>query len=138
MILEEIKNINSSKTELKKFGLTIGVVLLIISAYLFYKFHVLSWYFIAPGLFLILSGFLIPMILKPFHKIWMGLAVVLGWFSTRVILSVLFYLVMFPIRLIAKLSGKEFLVLKIDKDKTSYWNYREKKEFNPDDCEKQF
>lgn len=138
MILEELKNIKSSKSELKKFGLTIGIVLLIISTVIFLKSHTFSWYLIIAGFILILSGFFFPVVLKPFQKIWMGLAVLLGWVSTRVILSLLFYLVMFPIKLISKLSGKNFLDLKIEREKASYWNYRVKQQYNPENSEKQY
>jgi hypothetical protein len=138
MILEEIKNIDSSKKELKKFAVTIGIVLLIISSVLFYKLNDLYKYFTVIAVILFILGFTFPVLLKPVHKVWMGISVLLGWFSTRLILSLLFYLVITPIKLIAKISGKEFLELKVQKERNSYWHYREKKEFSPKDSENQF
>lgn len=137
-MFDEIKNINSSRSELKKFGITIGIVLLIIAAIMFYYNNNLYYYFAGGGLLLILLGFAAPIILLPLQKIWMILAVVLGFFMSRLILSILFYLVITPIGLIAKLFGKDFLDLKIDKSQKSYWHYRDKKPYEKIDTERQF
>jgi len=138
MILEEIKNIKSTKKDLKSFGLTVGIVLVIIGAMLYY-FQKQSYpYFISVGFLLIIFGIIFPKILLPLQKIWMGISVILGWISTRIILSVLFYFVITPIKLVSKLAGKKFLNLEIRKEQKSYWEYRTKKEYIPQDSEKQF
>ncbi|RJP72673.1 MAG: hypothetical protein C4539_03215 [Ignavibacteriales bacterium] len=137
-MLEEFKNIKSSKDELRKFGLTIGIVLLLIALFIFTFKASLSIVLVAPGLLFIMFAFTAPIILLPFQKFWMALAIVLGWLSTRIILSIIFYLMLTPIRIIARIFGKEFLDLKIDRNAKSYWRYRSQKEFNPLDYEKQF
>ena len=138
MLLEELKNINSDKKELKKFALTIGIVLLIISAAMFYYSSELRFYFGIAGIIVIVSGYLFPKILLPFQKLWMGLALVLGFVMSRLILTLLFYLVITPIGIIARLAKKDFLDLSLKKSKESYWNYREQKEYNKIDSERQF
>jgi hypothetical protein len=138
MLIEEIKNINSSKKELKKFGLTIGVALLIISAVMFYYSNDLRIHFGIAGTIVIISGYVFPKVLFPFQKIWMGLAVILGFLMSRIILMLLFYLVITPIAFIAKLAKKDFLDLTLDKSRESYWNYREQKEYSKLDSERQF
>ena len=138
MLLEELKNINSDKKELKKFSLTIGIVLLIISAAMFYYSSELRFYFGIAGIIVIVSGYLFPKILLPFQKLWMGLALVLGFIMSRVILTLLFYLVITPIGTIARLAKKDFLDLSFNKSKESYWNYRDHKEYSKIDSERQF
>ena len=49
----------------------------------------------------------------------------MGFFVSRVILFVLFYVVLTPMGLIARLLGKDILDQKIDKSKKSYWQDRE-------------
>ena len=51
----------------------------------------------------------------------MALAVVLGFFMSRLILVLLFYAIVTPIGLVMKLLGKDLLDERIDKNKTSYW-----------------
>lgn len=138
MIITEIKNIKGSKKDLRKFGVTVGIVLLIISGFLLWKQKENYFYFVVIGAALLLSGLIFPVILKPLNKIWMTLAILMGWVTTRVILTILFYLVLTPLAFAAKIFGKSFLDLKIDKSKTSYWEYREKPKVEPSDYEKQF
>ena len=123
--IEEIKNIKSSKKDLRKFGITVGSVLVVLAIVFYFLDRSYFIYFSAAGLVLIIMGFISPVILKPLNKVWMGLAVVLGWLSSRIILIVVFYLVLTPISLIAKISGKKFLDLKYKSEKDSYWIKRE-------------
>ena len=138
MILDEIKNIKESKKDLRKFGLSVGIVLLVIAGILFYKQKDSYLYFGIIGLFLLAAGLIIPVILKPLNKIWMSLAILMGWVMTRVILILLFFLALTPLAIIARIFRKRFLDLKIDKSKESYWEIREKKEIKPIDYERQF
>jgi hypothetical protein len=138
MIKDEIKNIKQSPKDLRKFGLTVGTVLLLIAFFLIWKHKPSQFYFLYIGAFLVLAGFLFPSILRPLNKVWMTLAVLLGWIMTRVILSLLFYLVITPISLIARISGKHFLDLKIDKTRISYWEKRKNVPSSPVDYERQF
>ncbi len=135
MILEEIKE---SEKDLKKFGLTVGIALLVLAALLFFTHKNSAVYFCSVGFLLVILGFIAPKILKPLNKIWMTFSVILGWIMTRVILTILFYFAITPIGLLTKLFRTDFLEIKIDKKKKSYWLKREKKKFDPLDYERQF
>ena len=89
------------------------------------------------GIFLFVGGLSIPIILKPIYIIWMIFATIMGWLMTRFILSLLFYGLITPISLIARLMGKKFIYLRGDKINNSYWNYRSNKVQNVD-YEKQY
>ena len=124
-IIEEIKNIKSTKKDLRKFGITIGTALIVLTVVLYFLDKSYYLYFGAAGLLLIIAGFLFPVILKPLNIIWMGFAIILGWFSSRIILTIVFYFVLTPISFIAKISGKKFLDLKYKTNESSYWIKRE-------------
>ena len=138
MIKDEINRIKQTPRDLRIFGLTVGIVLLLIASYLIWKDRSSQFYFLSVGAFLVLSGLLFPTILRPLNKAWMTLAILLGWVMTRVILSLLFYLVITPISLIARIFGKHFLDLKIDKSRVSYWEKRNNVPSTPADYERQF
>jgi hypothetical protein len=138
MLKEEFKNIKETKRDLRKFGLTVGGVLLILAALLFYFDKSSAIYFAIIGSLLLISGLTFPQILKPLNKIWMGLAVVLGFFMSRLILTILFYIALTPISLIAKLVGKKFMILKYDKSAKSYWEKRTIIQKKQIDYERQF
>ena len=138
MICDEIKNIKSEKTDLKKFGLSVGLVLLAISMLLFYYENLIYVYLSIISGILILAGLFFPKILFPIQKLWMGLSVILGFVMSRVIISLLFFLMITPLSIMAKMFKKDFLEKKIDRSKSSYWITRERKEYNQIDSERQF
>ena len=138
MILEEIKDIKESKKDLRKFGLTVGIALIILSAALFLTGKHSALYFGTAGALLVILALAFPVILKPLNKAWMSLAIVLGWIMTRVILTILFYIALTPIGLLARLFRKDFLDIKFDKTKDTYWQKRDKTKFDPVDYERQF
>jgi hypothetical protein len=136
-ILIEIRSIKDTPAALRKFGLTIGVVLLLISVVLFWlNKPPYVWGII--GLLFVLSALSFPVALKPLNKIWMSLAILLGWIMTRIILSILYYLALTPIRFIALAFNKKFLDFKIDASAKTYWEKIEKKKFDPSTYERQF
>ena len=137
-MLDEIKHIKTGKKDLRSFGVTIGIILLLVAGFLFYKekesfqiFLYISGTFIGLGL-------IIPIILKPIYIVWMVFAVVLGWFMTRFILSLLFYVIITPIGLVMRTFGKDFLDIKKQSVQGSYWNQRDSNLEKNQNYEKQF
>ena len=137
-MIEEIKNIKSEKSDLRKFGITIGLFLMILAGFLFWRGRESFEIFLISGLVLLVLGLTIPVVLKPIYWIWMVLAVILGWIMTRVILTLLFYVVLTPIGVFGRLSGSRFLDLNWDKSENTYWNYRATKQQDNEDYERQF
>lgn len=137
-MIEELKNIKSSKSDFRKFGITIGVFLMVIAGFLFWKGKEPFEILLISGIILCVLGIAIPAVLKPIYWVWMILATILGWIMTRVILSLLFYAVITPIGVFSRLFGKKFLDLKWDKSKDSYWNAKTTKQRKNEDYERQF
>jgi len=138
MIKEEIKQIKSTPAELKKFGLTIGSLLSLIGIVLIILDGKQTVVFCGLGLLFIFLALVLPKALKWIHKIWMGFSIILGFFSTRIILGLLFYFVITPIRILYKLSGKKFLDLRINRSAATYWQKRPQQTFDKTQYEKQF
>jgi hypothetical protein len=137
-MIEEIKNIKSEKSDLRKFGIIVGIVLLIIAGFFFLKEKESFQLFLTIGTVLFVTGIVIPFTLKPIYWVWMTFATILGWFMTRVILSLLFYVILTPIGLIARSFGKQFLDLKWNKTDNTYWNHHSDSIFEKENYEKQF
>ena len=137
-MFEEIKNIKSEKSDIRNFGITLGIILLLISGLLFWKEKESYQIFSGIGITLSLIAIAIPSVLKPVYWMWMIFGIILGWFMTRVILSLLFYIIITPIGLTLRLFGKQFLELRWDKSKESYWNFRINEHLQNENYEKQF
>jgi len=137
MLSADFKNIKSTPKELRSFGLTVGIGFLILAFILWRLDREIFSYLVWLGSFLIVIGIALPVVLKPFQKIWVIFSILLGWFMTRVILAILFYIGFTATRILGSIFGKKFLDLKMDKKET-YWIYRESTNSDKNTYEKQF
>ena len=109
------------KKDLRNFGITLGTILAVIGAVLYFRQKPNSVYFLMISLALLLPALIFPQILKMPYRFWMKLSDIMGWIMTRVILTILFYLVFTPTALILKVIKKDLLNLKIKPNQSSYW-----------------
>ena len=138
MIIQEIKNIKSGKKELRQFGRAMGVAFGLLGALFLWRHKGYHPYLLVVSAVFFIFGITLPVILKPIQKVWMSIAILMGFVMTRVILIVLFYLVVTPIGLLAKLFGKDFLDLKFNRNADSYWIARKANGFERSEYERQF
>lgn len=130
--------LNTDKKSLRKFGITMGIAFLVITFIILIRHrHSILPTSIISVIFLILA-FTMSALLKPVYILWMKLAFILGWINTRLILCIMFYLVFAPVGLVMRLFNVDLLDRGIDKNKKSYWKNKDKKEFKPQDYERQF
>lgn len=138
MIREEIAAIDTGNREIRKFGISIGVVLTVIGGAALYfgrDWFAAVWTVAAV---LLVFSLLTPTLVRPVYKAWMVFSVLLGWLVTRIILSLLYYVVFTAIGIIGKISGKAFLDLGFKTDTGSYWTPREHPATEKSDYERQF
>lgn len=138
IMINELKAIKSTKKELRQFGYIMAAAGAIIGGILLWKGRPAYPWFLGAGGFFLLAGLAVPAVLLPLQKVWMAFAVIMGWIMTRVILTILYYLIVTPIGLLARIVGKDFLERKIRKDQASYWVPVEQKPFDPKRYENQF
>ena len=137
-IREDIKQLKTSDRDLRKFGLMVGGVFVAIGLLFLWRHPQRTSYFAWPGGVLMVIGLILPHALKWIYIAWMSVAFVLGFVMAHVILTLLFLLVITPIGLLARLAGKDFLSLKLDRAAKSYWIPQESKSKSAADYERQF
>lgn len=81
----------------------------------------LSPNFVLPPVLFLVIGFFVPLWLKPFFWLWMVLSLAFGAVVSRFVLTVLFFVVLWPINVIAKLFGVKFIDRSFRHQKASYW-----------------
>lgn len=79
-----------------------------------------GWIWIGIGFTLFAARFIPPLFRYIFSK-WVALSVVIGYFISRILLTVIFFLVITPTGLIMKLFGKDPMERKIDPQAKTYW-----------------
>lgn len=112
----------ATTSELRKFGIIMGIFIMLFFGLLIpwiWDFSSPSWVWIASGTFIGL-GLIVPITLKPVFIVWMKFAHVIGWINTRLLLSIVFYLIVMPIGLIMRLFGTDPMHRKFDEKVTSY------------------
>ena len=139
MIRAEIQELDTSPRNLRKFGLVVGGVFGLLAVWFWWRGKAFYPYVLILGVPLVVFGLIWPKVLKQVYVIWMSLALVLGLIVSTALLTILFYLVVTPVGLVARLSGKDFLSQKLDPNANSYWIARDRS--NPrrmNDYEQQF
>lgn len=120
-IYQEIKRLEGGPKKLRSFGLIVGGLLLALAFYLaIFRDPTLVWLWMIGALLMIL-GAVSPRLLRLPYIGWMSLALILGFFVSRIILIVLFYLILTPLGLARQLIKGDFLNQKINKKRKSYW-----------------
>ena len=112
----------SSKKKFKEFGLILGIFIPIVFGYLIPHFKNTSFHYwtLYLGILLIIIGYIYPLLLKYPYIIWIKFGYVLGWINSRIILTLLFFVVLLPISLLMKITGYDPLKRKGRKANLSY------------------
>jgi hypothetical protein len=117
----EIGKLNIDGKTIRNFGILFFILSTIASAYTYWKGHEFWFLILAAGVIFLCACLIFPNSLKGLYKAWMTMAFFLGWFMTRIILTVFFFAILTPFALILRISGKDLLNRKIDKNAKTYW-----------------
>ncbi len=79
-----------------------------------------GWYWIAAGLILG-SARAIPPLFRTIYKVWIAIAVIIGYFVSRILLTIIFFLIITPMGFIMRLKGKDPMDRKLDPVASTYW-----------------
>ena len=110
----------------RKFGLTIGAILIAFSGApsLLHHRPVRLW-LLAPGLVVLVLGFVAPDLLGSLNRLWFRFGLLLGRISNPIVMGILFFVVLAPISWILRLRGHDLLRLRRDAKADSYWIHRD-------------
>lgn len=122
-VKRDLAGLKTDPKALSKFGLLIGGILFLVGAWEIWHKHRLGLggSLVLVGLLLFTFGAAAPSSLKSVYQVWMGAAMTMGWFVSRLLLITLFYFVVVPIGLLAKAVGKHFLDLPARGERETMW-----------------
>ena len=106
---------------LRKFGFVMAVAFGIFGALFLWRDKPWGIYTLYAAAAFLGLGLVAPRLLAPIEKAWMALARVLQTVMTALILTLTFFLVMTPMGLLVRLTGKDLLGMKGDPEIESYW-----------------
>ena len=137
-IYADLKKLKTGNRDLRKFGLTVGGVFVLLGLLLLLRHRSSQLFLLAAGAALSAFGVIWPRALKYIYIAWMAFAFTLGFVMSNVILVLFFFLVVTPIGWLARLFQKDFLVRKWDKQAASYWIQRTREMRTAGSYERQF
>ena len=114
-------NRNPTRKDLVSFGLIVAVGMSAIGGYM--ELHgrperaLVA--FVVGGAVLLLS--LIPPVGRVLYILWMGLGLTLGFFTDPIVMLVVYTVVVVPVGVWFKLSGRDAMRRQIDREAKSYW-----------------
>ncbi len=120
----------------KKFGRTMFFAFLFLGGLLIWWGRSFGFFFLGLALFFLFFSELFPAILIPIERGWMKTAHALGWINTRILLLILFFAVLTPIRFFLWIFKKDLLDERINPSQASYWVVREPKAFHSNQYER--
>ncbi len=104
------------KNQERSFGISVGGVLCAIAVFLAWRGRVARAEVVSgAGALLVVLGLARPMLLKPVSDVWWRFSRVLGHVNARILLTLLFVLVLVPLGLLWRLTGKDPLSRRRDR-----------------------
>jgi hypothetical protein len=127
-----------SPASLRRFGLTVGGVFLLLAGVSRWRGHSVAPMVLAgAGVLLVVPGLVLPTVLGPVRRVWMQAAAVLGDVNARIILTVLYYLVVSPIGFVMR-RVRDPLDRRMDDGRATQWIKRESTKVDRTRYEQQF
>ena len=125
-VRDEIRALDTSPRALRQFGVLVGGVFAAIAAVVWWRTGA-GWALGLGGVgaLLVALGLAAPPVLRGPYLAWMGLAVVLGLVTSRVLLTAVFFLIVTPTGLALRALGRRPLALRPDPAAETYWHARD-------------
>jgi hypothetical protein len=130
-----MKSISSDK-QLRDYSRVMAIALAALGALLVMRQKSSCFIFWSIGLIFYVIGLVRPRWLSLVYSVWMKFSFVLSWVNTRILLSIIFYIVLAPIGLAMRLFRFDPLDRAINKQKSTYWTPRPQKTFVKSDYER--
>jgi hypothetical protein len=110
-----------SRKQLRSFGFILAGGFLVIGLWpmVFRHQDPRVWALVITGIFA-LGGLFVPSALRQPYRIWMALGLGLGWVNSKILLTIIFYGLVAPTRLLVTAMGRDPMQRKFDQARSTY------------------
>ena len=112
---------NIKASSIRSFGIVFFLVFLIIALYPLLNDHSIRIWSLIVGFIFLFLGIVRSPILHPLNLIWFKFGLFLGQFIAPIVMGVVYFAIVFPTFLLLKLFKKNYLNIKYERNKSSYW-----------------
>jgi hypothetical protein len=117
------KDREPSARELRWFGVLFLGFCTAIAALLFWR----RGQVVLPAIVVVVAAastalyYAVPPLRRPLLRSWVTVTYPLGWLGSHLVLAVFFYLVLSPLGVLMRLSGRDVLQRRLERERPSYW-----------------
>ena len=112
---------NIKASSIRSFGIVFFFVFTIIALYPLLNNHGIRFWSLIVGFIFLFLGLVNSPLLKPLNLIWFKFGIFLGKLIAPIMMGIVYFIVVFPTFLILKLFKRNYLNIKYDRNKSSYW-----------------
>ena len=112
---------NIKVSSIRSFGIVFFFVFIIIALYPLLNNHEIRVWSLIIGFIFLILGLINSPLLKPLNLIWFKFGLFLGQFIAPIVMGIVYFVVVFPTFLILKLFKRNYLNIKYERNKSSYW-----------------
>ena len=112
---------NIKAGSVKSFGIVFFFVFIIIALYPLLNNHEIRVWSLIIGFIFLILGLINSPLLKPLNLIWFKFGLFLGKLIAPIIMGIVYFIVVFPTFLLLKLFKRNYLNIKYERNKNSYW-----------------
>ncbi|MGP8233537.1 MAG: SxtJ family membrane protein [Methylovirgula sp.] len=109
----------------RKFGLTIGAVLLALSVLPLLHHRQPHWWLLAVSAIFLIAGVAFPAILAWPNRLWFKLGLALNAIVSPIVMGGLFFGAVVPIGWLVRRNGEDILALRLAPETSTYWITRD-------------
>jgi predicted membrane metal-binding protein len=122
----------------RSFGIVFAVVFAVIGLWPFLFGGMVRWWSLAIAAAFLAVALVRPALLEPLNRLWTKFGLLLNRIVSPLVMGLLFFVVITPFALGARLAGKDLLRLKHDPEAESYWIPREPPGPSPETIKNQY
>ncbi len=131
-------NWRPQKRDIRYFAVTLAIVAVLLGVVVLASSTLKAALVVAGcGVALALLCYFVIPLGKAIYLLWMAVSFVLNWIISPIVIAVIYYLVLTPIGLFYKITGRDELHLKRPDTADSYFNMIDE-EITPDEFKRQF
>jgi len=137
-IKHEIQSMDRNAKSIRKFGFILAVLLLGLSSFFLVKES--PWWMEVgiSGIVISLLVYVYPQAIKPLYLLLTVFSIVVGYFMSKIVLSLMFFLFFAPVGVFTRLIRKDLLNRRFQKEGPTYWIKRDSKKPAKDQYERLF
>ena len=113
--------VKTNKTTNRNFGIVFFIVFILIGFYPILNQESIRLWALFIGFIILFLGLLNSILLTPFNGLWYQFGLILGKFIAPLVMGIVYFAVVFPTFVFLKMIKKNYLNIKYEKNKKTYW-----------------